>query len=1416
MFLTELFVKASKLQEYKEIFQQCRVDNVSLNKSSRKAEVLLSCPEIVPKSALIEVSGDIKKEYELSVIKLHTRYAPELFNVDYYKEILYVIEKKYPQFFYVLKDSTPELNGDELTVRLAANGIDLLMYNNVDTIISGIIREEFSLNYKVTFLKGENVNQSTPEEIAHELKQIFEANAEKMRAEAAEKKKAPQGEEKPREFDYRKRFEFKDAEISAVNRESGRVTVKGQIFTVERKDFKNGDRGSVIYYVTDNKGSVMCRFIGKLAELDDMMGEFKEGDSVKISGETNYDKYIGDFVIEFKNKNIEKVSIKPKTDDAPEKRIELHLHTSMSAIDGINDVGDYIKRAKAWGHTAVAVTDHGVVQAFPDAYAAASKAGVKLIYGVEGYLVDDLIKVTVGEAKGNLKDEAVVFDIETTGLSAIEDVITEIGACRVKNGQITERFSTFVNPNRPIPAKIVELTGITDAMVKDAPGEKEALSSFLSFVGDAPVIAHNANFDVSFIRKACERQGMTPPVFSADTLGMSRNLIPNLSKHNLKTLSEYFKVKLEGHHRAVNDAEATAEIYNKLVELYEKRGVTEFSALNSCRPTGEAPYKGKSYHVIILVKNREGLKNLYKLVSSAHIEHFYKHPRILKSEIEELREGLLIGSACEAGELYRAVLEKKPREELLEIADFYDFFEVQPLGNNRFMLDNGTVSSEEELQKINIEIIELGKTLGKKTVATGDVHFMNEDGGLYRAILMSGKKFKDVDNQPPLYYRTTDEMLKEFSYLPPELAYEIVVENTNWVSGLVDDDFPPVPKGNFPPVIDGAAEEIKELTYGRAHAIYGDPLPEIVQARIEKELNSIINNGFSVMYLIAQKLVHKTNSDGFLVGSRGSVGSSFVAFLSGITEVNSLKAHYVCPNCKYSEFDTPEGYTSGWDMPDKVCPKCGTLFKKDGQDIPFETFLGFEGDKEPDIDLNFAGEYQPIAHKYIEELFGEGHVFRAGTIGTIAEKTAYGYVKKYFEERGRIINNAETARLVKCCTGAKATTGQHPGGVIIVPKDNEVYEFTPIQHPANDKESGIITTHFDYHKLHDTLLKLDILGHDDPAVLKMLEDLTGLKPTAIPMDDKETMSIFLSPEVLGVTAEEIGSNTGTFGVPEFGTKFVRGLLEDTRPQTFEELVRISGLSHGTNVWLDNAQKLVEEGIPLKSTICTRDDIMLYLISCGMVPKRAFTIMEQVRKGKGLKDGDIEEMKAANVPQWYIDSCLKIAYLFPKAHAVAYVTMALRVAYYKVHYPLEYYCAYYTVRGDDFDASIMAYGKEKVRNRMADINAMPNPTAKDKSIYTLLEICNEMYSRGLDFLPVDLYKSHPSKFTIEDGKLRPPLISLKGLGLSVAESIAEERKEPFFTKEEFIMRTRAGSSIVELLSEHGCFEGIPDSQQIEFF
>jgi DNA polymerase-3 subunit alpha (Gram-positive type) len=1055
-----------------------------------------------------------------------------------------------------------------------------------------------------------------------------------------------------------------------------------------------------------------------------------------------------------------------------------------------------------------------VLQAYPKAYEYGKKYNIKILFGVECYLINDFIEIYKGKNDYPLDTKYIVFDVETTGLSAKTERIIEIGAVKIVNGEVVDRFSEFINPGVSLKPEIVNLTGITDEMLRDKPDEGVIIPKFIDFIEDGVLVAHNAKFDMSFLYSASERLKFDIKNPYLDTLEISRRIFTNLKKHKLDMVAKETGVVLEGHHRAVNDAEALYKIFLVLLEKAQEKEIKTLKDFNT-KLTANADTQ-RPYHAIILVKNKKGLTNLYKLVTNSNLIHFKKKPRMLKSEISQMRDGLILGSACEAGELFEAIKSGSKYSDIINIAEFYDYLEIQPLGNNQFMLENGEIKSVDDLIKINKDIISLGKKLNKPVVATGDVHFLNLEDQVYRKILMYGHGFSDADKQAPLYMRTTEEMLDEFSYLDDETKKEIVITNTNLIADWCDDEIVPIPKEKHPPVIPGSEDELRNMAYNKAKSIYGDELPSIVQERMDKELNSIINNGFSVMYIIAQKLVKKSLEDGYLVGSRGSVGSSFVAFLADITEVNALCAHYVCENCKYSEFIEDGSFSSGCDMPNKVCPNCSSELLKDGHDIPFETFLGFEGDKEPDIDLNFSGEYQPIVHKYCEEIFGEGHVFRAGTISTIADKNGYGFVKKYTEEKNLTYHCAEMRRLAKGCTGVKKTTGQHPGGIMIVPKENEVYEFCPISRPADDVNSEIVTTHFAYTFLHDCLLKLDLLGHDDPTMIRMLKDLTGLDPQTIPLDDPKTISLFKSTEALGISEKDINSQVGTFGVPEFGTKFVRQMLIDTKPTTFAELVRISGLSHGTDVWLNNAQELINNKIAtLNEAICTRDDIMIYLIHKGVKPKTAFTIMESVRKGKGLKEEWETDMRAANVPDWYIDSCKKIKYMFPRAHAVAYVTMAFRIAYYKVHYPLAYYATYFSVRADDFDSEIMM--DERVAYVIKDFENKPDLNQKDKNVITILEMCNEMMKRGFKFLPVDLYKSDVSKFLIEDNSLRLPFTAMKGLGKTAAETIVEAReKGKFFSKDDLLTRTKISKTILEVMDNMGCTAGLPDSAQISLF
>ncbi len=1234
----------------------------------------------------------------------------------------------------------------------------------------------------------------------------------------------------PSEIIMGKKIKGKLTPLEDIVPEMGRVHTSGEIFDVEFKERRDG-AWIVTVDITNKKSSITVKLFCDVPQRGDRAGgtytkqtpqkekmekRLTKGTNIAVNADIVYDKYAGDYVL-FANDINELEKIGVKTDDEPQKRVELHVHTQMSAMDGVSSATDLIARAAKWGHKAIAITDHGVVQAFPEAAKAAKKNGIKVLYGVEGYVVDDHQRIVFGAKEASLKDSFVVFDIETTGLSADKCYITEIGAIKVVNGEIYDSFSTFVHPPVSIPQKIVELTGITDAMVADAPEEEEAVRKFMEYCEGSVLVAHNANFDTGFIRAALERMGENFTHTYIDTLELSRKLLTQLKSHKLNIVARHLKIKLENHHRAVDDAFATAQIFVQFLGMLEKRDIQSIGALNTAFGDAIDVRGASSHHIIILAKNYVGLENLYRLISASNLDYYYRQPRMPKSIINKYREGLIVGSACEAGELYQAVFGGKSADVIDAIASFYDYYEIQPLGNNAFMLRDGSVQSKKDLQEVNKKIIALADKHAKPVVATGDVHFLNPEDEVYRRVLMAGKGFDDADLQAPLYLRTTREMLDEFSYLDEETAYRVVVENPNKIADMIE-VLEPVKDGTYPPSIEGAKDDIVRMSYETAKKIYGEVLPELVEERIKKELDSIVTYGFSVMYMIAHKLVAKSNSDGYLVGSRGSVGSSFIAFLTGITEVNALPAHYICPKCKHSEFSGDGSGISGCDLPDKYCPECGELYKKDGHDIPFETFLGFKGDKAPDIDLNFSGEYQSVAHKYTEELFGEGYVFRAGTIGTIADKTAFGYVKKYFAERSQVVHSAEIKRITLGCTGVKRTTGQHPGGVIVCPKNLDIHMFTPVQHPAEDPTSDIVTTHFDYHSIHDNLLKLDILGHDDPTVIRMLEDLTGIDAKTIPLDDEDTLSLFDSTKALGVAPDDIGSPVGTFGVPEFGTAFVRQMLVDTKPTTFSELLRISGLSHGTDVWLNNAQDYIRAGtITLKEAICTRDDIMIYLIHMGLPPQDAFSIMEKVRKGKGLSAEDERLMRENEVPEWYIESCNKIKYMFPKAHAAAYVMMAFRIAWYKVHRPVEYYCAYFSIRAlGAFDAELMCNGMDNLRAAMREIDAMEKPTQKDADLYTTMELVREMYARGFEFAPIDLYASDAKNFLPCDGKILPPLSSLPGISIAIGESIAEARTQGEFTSiEDFATRTKVPKTGVETLERNGCFKGMKESSQLTF-
>ena len=1219
--------------------------------------------------------------------------------------------------------------------------------------------------------------------------------------------------------------------ITDLNAESGNVCIDGEILGMEDKETKTG-KVILSINIYDGTSTMTCKAFLPGKNAKNIVKRLGKTKAVKLAGRAQMDAFSNELTI-MANTIVESTPL-PKTtreDKAEVKRVELHMHTKMSAMDAMTSATDLIKRAMSWGMKSIAITDHGVVQAFPEAYHLLGRDNpdMKVIYGVEAYLVPDKEK-SVKNPRGQVLNDATycVLDLETTGISITTEKITEVGIMKVKNGEVIDEFEIFVNPEKPIPQRVVEVTNITDEMVKDAETIDKVFPKILEFVGDSIIVAHNASFDVGFLKHNAKLLGYEFNNTYIDTLPLAKDLFPDLKKYKLGKIADSLGIEVDVAHRALADVDTTVKVFNVMLKKLKDKGINTVDEIDSATKDPEAQKeefkKQRSYHAIILAKNYVGLRNLYKLVSISHLNYFYKNPRILKSIYKKYSEGLILGSACEAGELYQAIELGKSDEEIENIARDYDYLEIQPIGNNEFLVRNGVVPDREYLKDINRKIVELGEKLGKLVVATCDVHFMDPQDEIYRRILEAGQGYKDADEQAPLYLRTTEEMLKEFEYLGEEKAYEVVVTNTNKVSDMCD-RIDPISPEKCPPHIPGCEEDIKNIAYKKAHELYGDPLPEIVQTRLDKELNSIISNGYSVMYIIAQRLVWKSNEDGYIVGSRGSVGSSLVAFMTGITEVNSLQPHYRCPKCKYSEFDD-YGVGNGFDLPDKDCPKCGTKMTKDGMDIPFETFLGFNGDKEPDIDLNFSGEYQAKAHKYTEVIFGKGTTFKAGTVGTVAEQTAFGYVKKYYEERNIPINKAEIARISVGCQGIKRTTGQHPGGIIVVPKGREIYEFTPVQHPADDPNSDIITTHFDYHSIDGNLLKLDILGHDDPTVIRMLQDITGVAPTDVPLDDKETMSIFSSTKALGVTPEQIHSEVGTYGIPEYGTKFARGMLLDTHPTTFDELIRISGLSHGTDVWLGNAQSLIEQGIvTLQQAICCRDDIMIYLMKKGLPPDKSFKIMEAVRKGKVAKgkepkwkDEYIPLMLEHDVPEWYIKSCEKIKYMFPKAHAAAYVTNAFRIAWFKVHIPLAYYAAFFTIRAKAFDAEVMINGKEKVKNKMKEIEMMGNnATPKDKDMYDDLELVLEMYERGLRFLPIDLYKSHATKFQVEGDSLRPPLNSIAGLGNVAAEGIMKARQEEkFMSIDDLKIRSKVGDSVTELLRQFGCLEGMSQSNQLSLF
>lgn len=1437
----DVFSKIKLSSNVKTILKSAEVDEIKLYKQSNKINIFLHNNQIINESCILDFKNDIKNNFpfvsdvEISLIYNLENEDQQTKIKSYWDNILNIIRSKSPICYNIIKESKWEIEKNNLVISVKHNSSFLFRAKKVDLKIKDMLKERFNLDLNVVFInekKEENSNNLYADKVKEIInKAMLESNEKPDLSKPVTKK------DNSSKIDNTKIFvsapkrrtgnikltNIKDKKVKIVNsiHEGESVAIEGKIISVDQRETKSG-KYLINVDITDFTDSVTFKFFIKPEEYtEEFSSLLKPNKYIAVKGKVQFDTFTNE--LDIMASELCKGEEPPiKQDNSKEKRVELHLHTQMSMMDGITPTAKYIERASLWGHKAIAITDHGVVQAFPEAMDMSKKFGVKIIYGVEAYLVDDLGFVVQSSKGQSLDDEYVVFDLETTGLKKEVDKIIEIGAVKVKNKQITDKFSAFINPKIPLSQKITELTSITDDMLKDAKYEDEVIPEFLKFIGKSVLVAHNANFDVGFIRQWAKNNKVEILNTVVDTVEVSRLLFPELSRHKLNIVAKHLGVSLENHHRAVDDAGATAEIFIKCIDIFNQKDVFNLDEVNIFASSTIDKKKLKTYHAVILVKNQKGLRNLYELVSKAHIEYFFRRPRIPKSEYLKLKDGLIIGTACEAGEFYKAVFENKPDDVIKQLIDFYDYLEIQPIGNNEFMIRDETVGSKEELMEINKKIVEYGERYNKLVVATCDAHFLDPEDEFYRRIIQAGEGFKDVDQQAPLYFRTTEEMLKEFEYLGKEKAKEVVITNTNKIADMIE-NVKPIPDETFPPKIDGAEEELTNITMTKAKSIYGENLPKIVADRLERELNSIIKNGFAVLYIIAQKLVWRSNDDGYIVGSRGSVGSSFVATMAGITEVNPLPPHYVCKKCKYSDFESEEvianAGNSGCDLPDKICPNCGGKLSKDGHDIPFETFLGFDGDKEPDIDLNFSGEYQQQAHAYTEVLFGKGHVFKAGTIGTLAEKTAYGYVRKYAEERDLKMRGAELNRLKTGCVGVKRTTGQHPGGLMVVPRDNSIYEFCPVQRPANDSESTVTTTHFDYHSISGRLLKLDLLGHDVPTMLRMFKDITGFDPLDVPLDDKKTMSLFTSPEALGVTEEQINCTTGSLGLPEFGTPFVRQMLMDTKPTTFSELVRISGLSHGTNVWFNNADELIKSGTAtLKEVIPTRDDIMVYLIIKGVEKKTAFTIMEKVRKGKGLSEEHEEIMKKANIPEWYIDSCKKIKYMFPKGHAVAYVTNTFRIGYFKIYYPYSFYAASFSVKSEDFDYLLMCNGSEKVKEAMKNVESQgKDASAKDKNQLTILELVNEMYARGLKFAPMDLYKSDAKKFKVLENGLLPPLCTVQGLGGNAAESIVNAREEgEFSTIEDFRLRTKVSKTVIELLKESGVLNGIPETNQMTLF
>lgn len=1442
--LADIFERCQVQEQEKTYFSAGEVQSLAVSQDKKTMICHVGFPDIVPVKVLHLLEHLIAKAYALTRMRISPRYELEGLTESYLHTLRDWLYDEKPSARGLLADSEWKTKDGELHISIsdaAQDYLHLTLHSLADRI-----RAETGLNIPVVAVPFDEQTAKAAIEAQRTARQQALAQAAQQIPDPAPSKKPkpkPSGENRPfqrqkvekvadENLIFGKLYTDQPIAIRDAMDEFDRVTIEGEIFFVDHREIVSKKSGKewvkISFDITDNTNSVrVSKFLSK-EQAEPVIPLLKTGAYVTVQGKITYDTYEKESILE--PTGIVKAKKKVRMDKAEKKRVELHLHTNMSAMDGIAPTKALMKRAKLWGHTAMAITDHGVAQAYPDAMHAVErdKIDLKILYGVEAYYVNDSAGVSVVRGSGDapLNGEVIVFDLETTGLKPSLEEITEIAAVLVRDGQIIDTFQTYVNPHKPIPPEITELTGISDETVANAPELAAALPRFLEFASGRALVAHNAGFDMSFLRAACEKLQITAEFTSIDTLEMSRILLPHLSKHKLNILAKELAVGPFEHHRASEDAMVLARIWIKLADKlcreYHAVNLSDINPLLAGAREKSTSLKNLSRrHFIILVKNQVGLKNLYKLISYSYLDYFYKKPLIPRSELIKHREGLIFGSACEAGELFQAMVSGASHEELKRIASFYDYLEIQPVGNNRFMIGKGIAKDEEELRDYNRRILQLADELGIPCCATGDVHFLEPEDEAFRRILMAGQGFSDADNQAPLYLHTTDEMLEEFSYLGTDRAYEVVVTNTNKIADMCE-DVRPVPRENYPPTIEGAEDDLRNMSYEKARRIYGDPLPELVQQRLDRELNSIIGNGYAVMYIIAQKLVTKSLADGYLVGSRGSVGSSFAAFTADITEVNSLPPHYLCPDDKYIEWH--DEYSCGVDLPDKVCPNCGKPLTKQGFGIPFETFLGFEGDKVPDIDLNFSGEYQGKIHWYTGELFGHDHVFRAGTIGTVAEKTAYGYVKKYMEERGLSCSRAEENRLTAGCTGVRRTSGQHPGGIVVVPKEVEIYDFCPVQHPADDPNSEIITTHFDYHSIDENLLKLDELGHDDPTIIRHMENITGVDAQQIPLDDPDVMSLFTSCKALHYiddTPDTILGDLGCIAVPEFGTKFVRGMVSETKPSTFAELVSISGLSHGTDVWLGNAQDLVHQGIGLADCICCRDDIMNYLILKGVQPKLSFTIMESVRKGKGLKPEWEQAMQAQQVPEWYINSCKKIKYMFPKAHAVAYVMMAYRIAWFKVHQPLAFYSAYFSIRAKGFDASCMVKGDDICVAKYRELQQKEREktiSAAEKETQVTVEVVHEFYRRGFHFKPMDIYKSDAATFLVEGDGLIPPFTAMPGVGEQAALNIVEERKNgQFLSAEELLVRcSKVSKSVVETLTEIGALGSMPKTTQISLF